>query len=119
MLFIAKLIIVDQNAFVKGGNIGDNIRLTIDIIDHANCKKVSGAVLSVDLRKAFDSLKWSFIFKNINFFECSCTIIKWIKISYKKSKYRVINNNVFSYFFDVKRRIRQGDPLFPTIFVLY
>ena len=56
-----------------------------DIIEYANCEKVSGAVLSVDLRKAFDWLKWSFIFKNINFFGFSCTTIKWIKISYKKS----------------------------------
>ena len=36
---------------------GDNIRLMFDDIDNAKCKKVSGSVLSVDLRKAFDSLK--------------------------------------------------------------
>ena len=58
-----KLNDADQNGFVKGRNIGDIIRLMFDIVDYTNCKKVSGAVLSVDLRKAFDSLKWSFIFK--------------------------------------------------------
>ena len=47
--FLPKLINADQNGFVKGRNIGDNIRLMFDIIDYANWKKVSGAVLSVDL----------------------------------------------------------------------
>ena len=37
-----------------------------DIIDYANRKKVPGAVLSIDLCKAFDSLKWSFIFEMLN-----------------------------------------------------
>ena len=54
---LSKLINADQNGFVKGRNIGDNIRLMLDIINYENCKKVSGAVLSVDLRKAFNWLK--------------------------------------------------------------
>ena len=54
-----------------------------DTIDYANCKKVSGAVLSVDLRKAFDPLKWSFIFQMVNLYGFGSTIINWIKILYK------------------------------------
>ena len=116
--FLPKLINADQNDFVKGRNIGDNIRLMFDIIDYANWKKVSVAVHSVDLRKAFDSLKWPFIFKMLNLYGFGRTIINWIKILYKKTKCRIINDNNLSCFFDVKRRVRQGDPLSPTIFVL-
>ena len=113
-----KLINADQNGFVKGRNIGDNIRLMFDIIDYANWKNVSGAVLSVDLRKAFDSLKWPFIFKMLSLYGFGRTIINWIKILYKKPKCRFINDNNLSHFFDVKRGVRQGDPLSPTIFIL-
>ena len=116
--FLPKLINTDQNGFVKGRNIGDNIRLMFDIIDYANWKKVSGAVLSVDLRKAFDSLKWPFIFKMLNLYGFGRTIINWIKILYKKPKCRIINDNNLSHFFDVKRGVKQGDPLSPTIFIL-
>ena len=45
----------DQSGFIRNRNIGDNIRLMLDIIDYANCEKVPGAVLFIDLCKASDS----------------------------------------------------------------
>ena len=75
-----KLINADQNSFVKGRNIGDNIRLMFDSIDYANWKKVSGAVLSIDLCKEFDSLKLPLTFKMLNLYGFGRTIINWIKI---------------------------------------
>ena len=51
---LPKLIGYNQNGFIRGRNIGDNIRLMLDIIDYANCKKVPSAVLSIDFCKAFD-----------------------------------------------------------------
>ena len=47
-----------------------------------------------------------------------CKVINWIKILHKKPKCRVINNNYVSHFFDIKKWVRQGDPLSLTIFVL-
>ena len=87
-----------------------------DIIDYANCKKVSDAVLSADLRMAFNLLKWSFIFKMLNLYGFGSTIINWIKILYKKTKSQIINNNVLCCFFEVKKGVRQGDPFSQTIF---
>ena len=120
---LSNLINSDQNGLAKGRNIGDNVRLMFDIINYANCKKylvkkVSSAVLSVDLPKTFDSLKWSFIFKMLNFYGFDSAIINCIKFLYKKPKCRIINNDSLSCFFDVKKRIRQGDSLLQTTFVL-
>ena len=56
------------------------MRLMLDIIDYANCKKVFGAVLSINLCKAFDSLKWSFIFEMRKFYGFGSKIINRIKI---------------------------------------
>ena len=40
-----------------------------------NRKKVPGAVLSIDLCKAFDSLKWSFIFEMLKLYGFGSKII--------------------------------------------
>ena len=115
---LSKLVNYNQGGFIRGRNIGDNIRLMFDIINYANRKKVPGAVLSIDLCKAFDSLKWSFIFEMLKLYGFGSKIINWIKILYKKPKCRVINNNYLSHFFDIEKGVRQGDPFSPTIFVL-
>ena len=61
--FLKTLTHSDQSGFVKGRYIGDNIRLLFDIIDFTEFKQPPGAVLFVDFFKAFDSLKWKFLFK--------------------------------------------------------
>ena len=94
---LTKLIRDDQNGFIKDRNIGDNIRLMFNVIDFANNEDLSGAVLSVDLYKeAFDSLRWPFIFAMQRRYGFGNLLIKWIKVLYKNSKCRIINNNFLS-----------------------
>ena len=61
--FLKTLTDSDQSGFVKGRYIGDSIRLLFDIIDYTEFKQLPGAILFVDFFKAFDSLKWEFLFK--------------------------------------------------------
>ena len=46
------------------------------------------------------------------------SLINWTRILYKNPKCRVVNNNFLSPIFEVKKGVRQGDPLSPTIFLL-
>ena len=104
---------------MKARNIGDNIRLLFDIIDYANLKKMPGAVLLVDRHKAFDSLNWFFIFAMLKSYVFGNSLINWIRILHKNPKCCFVNNKFLSSFFDVKKEVRQGDPLSPTIFILF
>ena len=66
--------------------------------------------------KAFDSLKWEFIFKYLSVMDLETILyapLKPLTISQK-----VPHNNYMSSFLKVSTGIRQGDPLSPTIFVL-
>ena len=108
--FLYDLIEKEQNRFMKARNIGDNIRLLFDSIDYANHEKMPGAVLLVDLHKASDSLHWTFIFAMLKSYGFGNSLINWIKILYKNHKCRVVNNNILSPFFEVKKGVRQGDP---------
>ena len=42
---------------MKGRNLAYNIRLMFDVIDYANSKHISEAMLPVNFSKAFDSLR--------------------------------------------------------------
>ena len=90
-----------------------------DIIDYANFKNIPGAVLLIDLQKAFDSLNWFFIFAMLRNYGFGDFFINLIRIIYKQPKCCIINNYFLSSYFDIKRGKRQGDPLSPTIFILF
>ena len=58
--FLRDVIHVDQNGFIKGRYIGDNTPLLYNVIDYVDAHDLSGVVMSLDIYKAFDSLKWDF-----------------------------------------------------------
>ena len=51
----------DQTGFIKGGYIGENIRLISDIMDYTKTENLSGILLSLDFKKVFDTLEWLYI----------------------------------------------------------
>ena len=71
MTALPKLIGDDQKVFLKGRNIGENIRLLYDTLLYANKYQVSGLLLMADFEKAFDSVVWSsfFLFKPLSKFK--------------------------------------------------
>ena len=57
------LIHTDQTGFIKGRCIGENIRLICDLLEQTKTDKSSGILLSIDFRKAFDTLEWPIMHK--------------------------------------------------------
>ena len=52
--------------FLKGRNIGSNIRLILDIIDYTDFNEIPGAILLLDIEKAFDSVNHDFLLQVLN-----------------------------------------------------
>ena len=86
-----------------------------DIIGYTEFKQLPGAVLFLDFFKAFDSLKWDFLFKVLKKYGFSLATISMVKLLYKNSNCRIINNNFLSNPFDIRRDVRQSDPISPTL----
>ena len=107
-----------QNGFVGGRYIGHNIRLLFDVIDYMDAKNKPGAIILLDIYKAFDSLSWPFIFHVFKAYKFGKYLVSWIKILYHNTKCCVTNNNCLSPFFDIRKGVRQGDPVSPTIFIM-
>jgi len=53
----------DQCGFVKNRHMGDCLRKTYDTLNLAMEKKVTGLLLLIDFKKAFDSISFSYISK--------------------------------------------------------
>ena len=58
---LPKIINSDQKGFIKGRYIGENIRLISDIMEYTKAQNLSGILLSLDFKKAFDTLEWPYI----------------------------------------------------------
>ena len=69
-----------QNGFVGGRYIGHKIRLLFDVIDYMDAKNKPGAIILLDIYKAFDSLSWPFIFHDFKAYGYGEYLVSWIKI---------------------------------------
>jgi exonuclease III len=117
-LVLETVIHQDQAAYVKGRQIGHNIRIVQDLIDYCHILNKEGALLLIDFEKAFDSVSWNFLQHSLKEFGFGDNFCKWINIIYKDIYSSVQNNGYISDRFELGRGIRQGCPVSPYLFII-
>lgn len=115
---LPNLIHFDQTGFVKDRVLGDNIRKTINIIDHTLRTNISMLAIMLDAEKAFDRLLWPFLTNVCEKFGFHHRFINLLKVMYKHSTAKVRVNGTLSDQFIIQRGTKQGDPLSPQLFAL-
>eukprot|EP00057_Strongylocentrotus_purpuratus_P026288 XP_011680762.1 PREDICTED: uncharacterized protein LOC583642 [Strongylocentrotus purpuratus] len=115
---LSDLIHPDQSGFLKGRNIGNNVRLIIDIIEYTESEQIPGAILLLDIQKAFDSVSHDFLCCVLRKFNFSNEFIDWIKVFYSGRKSYVSNYGNLTRPLNMERGIFQGCPISPYLFLL-
>lgn len=107
---LPNLIHPEQTGFVKGRYIGENILIS-DVLDFTKEQKISGILVALDFREAFDSLEWPFIMRILDAFNFGSSIKLGISTFYTNVESAVLNNGYMTNWFQPSKGVRQGCPL--------
>jgi hypothetical protein len=89
----------------------------VDSINHLNFRKKAGALLSLDIKKAFDSTSHSYLQQAYKFFNFGPNFMRWLNIIGTNRKACIIlGDGTYSDFFDLERGNAKGDTTSPYIF---
>ena len=108
----------EQTCAVRGRSIHDALILTRDVIEYSK-KRVGGCLISLDQKKAFDMVNHEFLFKILRRMGVNTKLISIIQAMYKSISTRVQINGHLTEKVNIKRGVRQGCPLSPTLYVIY
>lgn len=117
--FLPQLINLDQCGFIQQRQALDNIRRSLHIIEKVNKQKTKALIVGLDAEKAFDSVRWSFLYKVLAKFGFNKNFITLIQSLYDRPRARVKINGDLSDSFHLERGTRQGCPISPLLFVIF
>lgn len=113
-----ELISNTQSAFLKGHLLADAFVTAHEVLAWGFKAGVEGVGVKVDFEKAYDSVSWSFLFKILELLGFNDKWCGWVRECVCNSKMAVLVNGVATNWLKPGKRVRQGDPLSPYLFLL-
>lgn len=118
-ILLPLMISSSQSAFVKRRLLVENVLLATEMVQGFGRNNISARrLLKVDLKKAFDCVRWDFIIHILKAAQFPHKLIHWVEQCITITSFSVNVNGELCGCFKGGKRLRQGDPLSPTLFVI-
>ncbi len=107
-----------QNAFIQGRKITESVLIANEYLDSRLKLESPGLLCKFDLENAYDHVNWNFLIYMMERFGFGA---KWRNLMYfciSTVQFSVLINGTPCGFFNSSRGLRQGDSLYPLLFVL-
>lgn len=118
-VILPDIIDLDQPGFVKQRQTQDNIKCTLLVMQNIIKRGIEAVILGLDMEKAFDSVRWNFLYKVFEKCGFSKIFIKTIHLLYYQPMARIKINGNLSNFFILQRGCCQGCAISPLLFAIY
>ena len=117
-LVLPNIIHCTQSAFVKGRGLLDSVLVVNEVIKDARQNAKQCVIIKLDFEKAYDSVKWDFLFYMMARLGFCTRWINWIKACLDSSTISILVNGSLTQEFIPTKGLRQGDPLAPFLFLI-
>lgn len=116
--FIGNIISLTQCAFITGRPMLDGVLVANELIDFVVKSRKSCKFLKVDFEKAYDNVSWNFLKSMLRKFGFGDKWSMWMEACVFSSHMSILVKGIPTKEIKVERRLRQGGPFSPFLFVL-